>query len=239
MARLAGGRFVLARLAGTCGSVSHGCSVSHGSPGSRKRLRRRARLRGLPYRIAADYRQDGMGRSLFGPPPPTPSKITPGTMSSTCFVGHALLDYSPRWRLLPAPMASRVRRQSRNLEESKIDYVIGSGNHSRSYLHRTARGTFIELPLSWYSEKGGTWGMSPAFDSLHPLTRRIASYECVFCHTAYPRIAPGHDAPDSEPIFAGSLPEGIDCQRCHGPGGGTCTPSRRPGRSSKTSAPAL
>ena len=34
-----------------------------------------------------------------------------------------------------------------------------------------------------------------------------------------PRIPAGHDAPGSEPVFNGDLPEGIDCQRCHGPGG--------------------
>jgi tetratricopeptide (TPR) repeat protein len=106
-----------------------------------------------------------------------------------------------------------------NVEESRIDYVLGSGNHARSYLHRTARGTLVELPLGWYSEKGGYWAMSPGFDSRHPATRRLVSYECMFCHNAYPGIPAGHDAPGSEPVFAGDLPEGIDCQRCHGPGG--------------------
>ena len=51
-----------------------------------------------------------------------------------------------------------------------------------------ASGAFIELPLGWYSEKGGYWGMSPGFDSRHPQTRRFVSYECVFCHTAIPKI---------------------------------------------------
>jgi hypothetical protein len=61
--------------------------------------------------------------------------------------------------------------------------------------------------------------MSPGFDSRHPPTRRLVSYECVFCHTALPKIPAGHNAPGSDPIFTGDLPEGIDCQRCHGPGG--------------------
>src|SRR5579862_774430 len=38
--------------------------------------------------------------------------------------------------------------------ETEIDYVIGSGNHARTYLHRTAAGKLIELPLGWYAEKG-------------------------------------------------------------------------------------
>src|SRR5689334_2857900 len=58
-----------------------------------------------------------------------------------------------------------------NAEELRIDYVIGSGNHSRTYLYRTPRGTLIELPLSWDSEKRGYWAMSPGFDTRHPAPR--------------------------------------------------------------------
>jgi tetratricopeptide (TPR) repeat protein len=169
---------------------------------------------------AAGFRQTGMGRSLFRP---TAANTIEDYTNHNQFY-HALSD--THYSMIRRDGAFFQRRwqigfggREENVEELKIDYVFGSGNHSRSYLHRTARGTFIELPLSWYSEKGGIWGMSPAFDSRHPLTRRRASYECVFCHDAYPRIPPGYDAPDSEPVFTGDLPEGIDCQRCHGPGG--------------------
>jgi hypothetical protein len=48
-----------------------------------------------------------------------------------------------------------------NVLEMEVQYVIGSGNHARSYLHRTADGKLIELPITWYSEKGGYWAMSP------------------------------------------------------------------------------
>ncbi len=55
-----------------------------------------------------------------------------------------------------------------NVDEMKVDYVLGSGNEARSYLHRTSRDTLIELPLGWYSESGGYWAPSPGFDSKHP-----------------------------------------------------------------------
>jgi tetratricopeptide (TPR) repeat protein len=106
-----------------------------------------------------------------------------------------------------------------NAEELKIDYVMGSGNHARSYLHRTGRGMLIELPLGWYPDKGGEWGMAPGSDTEHPQTRRFVSYKCMFCHNGYPNIPAANRAPGSEPIFLGELPQGIDCQRCHGPGG--------------------
>ena len=105
-----------------------------------------------------------------------------------------------------------------NVEELPIDYVMGSGNHVRTYLHREQDGTLIELPLAWYSEDGGHWGMNPGFDNPHPMTRRPIAYECMFCHNGYPEIPPtAHRDLSANPVY-NNLPEGIDCQRCHGPG---------------------
>jgi tetratricopeptide (TPR) repeat protein len=120
--------------------------------------------------------------------------------------------YQRRWQI-------GLNGTETNVEEMKVDYVLGSGDQARSYLHRTARGTLIELPLGWYSELGGTWGMSPGFDSRHPQTRRLVSYECSFCHTGYPKLADQPETQNAEPVFGDRLAEGIDCQRCHGPGG--------------------
>lgn len=106
-----------------------------------------------------------------------------------------------------------------NVMEKEVHYVIGSGHQVRSYLHRTPSNTLIELPLSWYAEKDGRWLMSPGFDRpAHPGFRRAVSAECLFCHDAYPSAAP--DRRGEEAVFPGALPEGIDCQRCHGPGSG-------------------
>ncbi len=106
-----------------------------------------------------------------------------------------------------------------NIEEQQVDYVMGSGNHVRTYLHRTNSGALLELPLAWYAEKGGYWAMGPGYDRVdQPGSRRKISYECMFCHNAYPRIPPRHTDLRSEPTYSGALPEGIDCQRCHGSG---------------------
>lgn len=105
------------------------------------------------------------------------------------------------------------------VEELSIDYVMGSGNHVRTYLHREQDGTLIELPLAWYAEDGGHWGMNPGFDNAHPMTRRTIAYECMFCHNGYPQIpAALHRDLSADPVYTGALPQGIDCQRCHGPG---------------------
>jgi predicted CXXCH cytochrome family protein len=104
-----------------------------------------------------------------------------------------------------------------NVMEKEIHYVMGSGSQVRTYLHRTAANKLIELPLSWYAEKGGSWAMSPGFDRpAHPGFGRAISQECMFCHNAYPAEAPDRRGEDA--VFPGALPTGIDCQRCHGPG---------------------
>jgi predicted CXXCH cytochrome family protein len=106
-----------------------------------------------------------------------------------------------------------------NVMEKQIDFIMGSGNHARAYLHRTSRGTLVELPLGWYAEKGSYFAMNPGYDRPdHDGFRRPITYDCMFCHNGYPQIPAGDDQPFAEPVYAGALPEGIDCQRCHGPG---------------------
>jgi predicted CXXCH cytochrome family protein len=107
-----------------------------------------------------------------------------------------------------------------NIDEKQVDYVVGSGNHSRTYLHWTTQGALQVLPLSWYSEKGGYWDMSPGYDQPdYPGSVRPVHYECIFCHNAYPKVpAQLERQASAEMTFAEPLPEGIDCQRCHGPG---------------------
>ena len=170
--------------------------------------------------IYESYQQTSMGRSFFRPTPPNTiedynhNNTFYHALSATYYsmVFHDGAYYQRRWQI-------GFNGLKTNAEEMKIDYVLGSGDHARSYLHRTSRGTLIELPLGWYSERGGYWAMSPGFDSHHPQTRRLVSYECMFCHNAYPQIPAAIQSRNSDPVFVGDLPAGIDCQRCHGPGG--------------------
>ena len=106
-----------------------------------------------------------------------------------------------------------------NVEQKRIDYALGSGNHGRTYLHLTARGTLEQLPMGWYSENGGTWAMIPGFDRAdYPGFTRAVQYECMFCHNGYPQIPAGQTEEGAEAVYQQPLPTGIDCQRCHGPG---------------------
>jgi tetratricopeptide (TPR) repeat protein len=185
---------------------------------------------GCHSQIYESYRRTSMGQSLFQP---TPANTTEDYTDKHTFY-HALSDthysmiardgayYQRRWQI-------GFDGSETNIEEMKIDYVIGSGDHARSYLHRTVTGSLIELPLGWYSERGGYWAMSPGFDSHHPQTRRLVSYECMFCHNGYPDNPTANQASSPQPVFSGALPEGIDCQRCHGPGGQHIHTAQTPG----------
>jgi predicted CXXCH cytochrome family protein len=111
-----------------------------------------------------------------------------------------------------------------NVVEVRVDYVMGSGNHASSYLHRTEQNRLVQLPVTWYpaaSRPGnvGTLAMSPGYDRADHLDfRRKIGYDCFFCHNAYPELIAGADSSGTDPVYPAQLPEGIDCQRCHGPG---------------------
>jgi predicted CXXCH cytochrome family protein len=106
-----------------------------------------------------------------------------------------------------------------NLLDQPVDYVMGSGNDWISYLHRTRDNRLVEFPVSWYPENGGHWGMSPGYDRPnHEGFSRQVFYRCMFCHNGYPATPTGAGDYNDATVFPSELPEGIDCQRCHGAG---------------------
>ncbi|HYL37904.1 MAG TPA: tetratricopeptide repeat protein [Bryobacteraceae bacterium] len=162
------------------------------------------------------YRRTGMGRSFYRP---EPDNVVEDYKTANDFYHPAsdthftMLERDGRYYQRQYQIGFDGNQT--NIREEQIDFIIGSGNHSRTYLHRTSRNTLIELPLAWYSEKGGYWAMNPGYDRPdHQGFRRLIGYECMFCHNAYPEIPTGSGA---DPVYS-RVPEGIDCQRCHGPG---------------------
>lgn len=95
--------------------------------------------------------------------------------------------------------------------EQRIDYIIGSGQHTNSHLF-SENGYLYQAPFTWYAQKR-KWDLPPGFDE-GAVTRfsRMISLECMSCHNAYPDFVAG-----SENRFR-SILQGIDCERCHGPG---------------------
>ena len=156
--------------------------------------------------IADSFAQTGMARS-FRPAKQLPraNESSVGLFKPTERGGKAYIE-----RAASKDVPSR---------EVSVDYAIGSGDHGTTYLHRTRDNKLIELPISWYAEQGGHWGMSPGYDRpLHPGFSRPATYRCIFCHNASPTIPKGYADVEGAMVFPAELPSGIDCGRCHGSG---------------------
>ena len=92
-----------------------------------------------------------------------------------------------------------------------IRYIVGSGQHTNSHL-MNINGYVSQVPATFYVQKG-KWDLPPGFENgYNSRFNRKIELECLSCHNAYPKIVLG-----SENKYE-SIPNGIDCERCHGPG---------------------
>lgn len=95
--------------------------------------------------------------------------------------------------------------------EARVEYLVGSGRHSRTYL-TLFDGFLTESPLTWYASTG-SWKMSPGYDHEdHQGFERPVDVGCLVCHCG------GIEEVDSafHRLEVGEL--AIGCERCHGPG---------------------
>jgi Tfp pilus assembly protein PilF len=170
--------------------------------------------------VAATYRQTGMGRSFHRAS--TADSVEDFKIHDTLYNQASDRYYTMKQEkgaLYEQRHQIGFGGEESNYEQMPMDYVVGSGNHARTYLHLTREGKLIELPVSWYSEAGGYWAMSPGYDSPHQQDfGRAITYECMSCHNAYPPAGQTDRFSPDKNIFGKEIPEGIDCQRCHGPG---------------------
>jgi tetratricopeptide (TPR) repeat protein len=171
--------------------------------------------------IAATYLKTGMGRSFYQPNAQT---VVEDYLQKNSLehkpsgLSYTMIQHDGKF--FQRRHTTDFDGKETNVVEEQVDYVIGSGNHARTYLHRTAQGKLTELPVSWYVENSGSWAMSPGYDRRDQEDiRRAITPECMFCHNGYPQIDQRAPYNSDSAIFPANLPEGIDCQRCHGPGG--------------------
>ena len=91
-----------------------------------------------------------------------------------------------------------------------IRYIIGSGQHTNSHFWVDGN-TLYQAPLTYYTQEG-KWDLPPGYESVNTRFQRKIDLECMSCHNAMPQLKSG-----SVNAFE-TLPLGIDCERCHGPG---------------------
>ena len=177
--------------------------------------------------IAKTYQLTGMGHSLYAPTPENmveDYKTHNTVHNQPSGLTYTMVERDGKYyqrRSETGTGGTGFDGQETNIVEQQIDYVIGSGNHARSYLHRSPDGKLIELPVSWYIENSGYWAMSPGYDRKGQEDfRRAITGECLLCHNGLPLKGSYPERGNTGlSVFPKEIPQGIDCQRCHGPGG--------------------
>lgn len=167
---------------------------------------------GCHEKIYNDFVQTGMGRSLYHP---DTSQIIEHFGSQYIVYDHYKdFYYYPFW------IGSKMFVKEYRLNGADtvfqrtelVDFVVGSGNQTRSYLMQR-NGYLYEFPITWYVEKQ-IWDLSPGYEGGNNsrFDREIGT-ECLHCHTAQYKYVEGSKHKYEH------ITLGIDCERCHGPGG--------------------
>ncbi|MBN8586848.1 MAG: tetratricopeptide repeat protein [Rhodothermia bacterium] len=92
----------------------------------------------------------------------------------------------------------------------EMNYVVGSGTAARTYI-TVENGRHYELPLTWYTQEK-KWSFSPGYKEKNARFNREIPERCMACHNSYPEPVPFVEGKYTK------MPEGISCERCHGPG---------------------
>lgn len=139
--------------------------------------------------------------------------------SANLHSNHVLYDsinnfyYYPFWRDNELFVSEFRLRDGDTLYQriEKISYIIGSGQHTNSHLIQ--KGDYVvQAPFTWYAQEEKL-DFPPGFENgANSRFSRVIDQECMSCHNGLPTMKPG-----STSAFH-SIPRGIDCERCHGPG---------------------
>ena len=165
--------------------------------------------------IAHDYALTGKARSFTRPQRGVGPEVFGGARSVVydrfskryyrAFWRHDSL-YVAEWQLNPTNP-----RDTSHYRAERVDYVIGSGNQTRSYI-LVRNGYFFELPITWYSTRQ-LWDLSPGYENGQNsgFSRPIGG-QCLNCHNSQNELVPY-----SGNRFA-RVGDGMSCESCHGPG---------------------
>ncbi len=156
------------------------------------------------------YLSTGMGKSLYRP---SSSNIIE-TFGPEVQVYDSVGDfhYHPYWfgdtmYVREFRLAGKDTTYVRN---ERVDYVVGSGHQTRSYLIKRNEYLF-EVPITWYVERE-LWDLSPGYEQNNSRFDREIGLTCMGCHTGHVDYIPY-----SKNRYR-KISEGIDCEKCHGPG---------------------
>ncbi|HVJ79931.1 MAG TPA: multiheme c-type cytochrome, partial [Planctomycetia bacterium] len=162
--------------------------------------------------IAAKFSNSGMGRSWHSwseaPPIEDRSEGPKPAIQIGDLHYRAVIE---KGRLFQSEFRKTADGGEFEIARKEVDYVLGSGGKGRAYVSAES-GYLTTLPISWYSKKK-IWDASPGYHVRNQRMARPIGPNCITCHDGLPAYRAG-----SGNSFAEPLPEGIGCQRCHGPG---------------------
>ncbi|MBC7447779.1 MAG: hypothetical protein H7330_06930 [Hymenobacteraceae bacterium] len=165
--------------------------------------------------ITHDYAQTGKGRA-FGRPRRGEGPEEFGGPKSVVYDRFSQRYYRAFWRADSLYVAEwqlnpTNRRETTHYRAERVDYVIGSGNQTRSYI-LARNGYFFELPITWYSARR-IWDLSPGYENgQNSGFGRTIGAQCLGCHNSQNELVP-----NSVNRFT-SVGNGMSCESCHGPG---------------------
>ena len=162
------------------------------------------------YEIYESYIQTGMGKSFS-------LAVKQNSLLSDSpdlvFDSVKNLNYMPIWKndSLWIKEFRLSKGDTVHNFDKKVDYIIGSGHHTNSHLYEI-NGYLHQIPYTYYAQDKIS-DLPPGYEKGNN-TRfaREINMECISCHNAYPNHYDGSNNRYE------SIPQGIDCERCHGPG---------------------
>ena len=155
--------------------------------------------------------ETGMGKSFSGA---TKQKSAGDYKHSVIYDEFSDFYYKSFWGKNDSLYFLEFRLQGKDTIYKRLeraDYIIGSGHHTNSHM-QNINGHFNQMPMTFYTQKK-EWHLPPGFENgVNTRFTRKIGLECMSCHNALPDFVMGSENKYSH------VDEGINCERCHGPG---------------------
>ncbi|MBS1647125.1 MAG: tetratricopeptide repeat protein [Bacteroidetes bacterium] len=155
--------------------------------------------------------QTGMGQSFAGA---TKKKSAARFSHSLIYDAFSDFYYQSFWGKNDSLYFKEFRLQNKDTvyqRTERVDYIIGSGQHTNSHM-QSINGYINQMPMTFYTQKQ-QWDLPPGFENgVNTRFTRKIGLECMSCHNSYPDFAMGSENKYNH------VEEGINCERCHGPG---------------------
>ncbi|MBC8342893.1 MAG: hypothetical protein ISR55_12185 [Bacteroidetes bacterium] len=157
------------------------------------------------------YMRSGMGQSWgFASKEKSASVFNP---HQALHDSKSAFYYQPYWKNgMMLVKEFRIENKDTNYQRTEIvDFIVGSGQHTNSHI-QSINGYLFQVPFTYYTQIN-LLDFPPGFEGGNNARfSRPIGHECITCHNSYP------DPVQGSLNKYKTIPLGINCERCHGPG---------------------